>query len=147
MAARLVQACAETGTALVAFSPVGRGLLTDAPPTPEYVAGSGFMKTNPRFMGQNYKNNIRITDGLRALAGDLGEPAAALAIAWALARGDHVIPIPGTRNVQHLKELARGAEITLSATDLAAIEQVLPVGWAHGDRYNDDQWIGPDRYC
>jgi len=142
----LIQACQETGAALVAFSPVGRGYLTDTPPTPEYVAASAFMTSNPRFQQPNYTANLAITDGFRALAREMGEPAAGLAIAWCLARGEHVIPIPGTRNVDHMRQLARGAEIELSEGDLATIEAVLPVGWAHGDRYNAGQWVGPERY-
>ena len=83
----------------------------------------------------------------RALAHDMGEPAAALAVAWCIAQGDHVIPIPGTRSTAHLAELVRGAEISLSPGDLEAIDRVLPVGWAHGDRYSEDQWKGPEKYC
>jgi aryl-alcohol dehydrogenase-like predicted oxidoreductase len=143
----LVQACAELGTTLVAFSPVGRTLLTDTPFTPERIQKMDFLRTNPRFMEPNYSANIRITDGFRALAAEMGEPAAALAIAWLIAKGDHVLPIPGTKNTAHLAELIRGAEIDLTPEDLARIEAVLPVGWAHGDRYNEAQWKGPERYC
>lgn len=143
----LVQTCAELGTALVAFSPVGRTFLTDTPFSPERIASMDFLRTNPRFMAPNYAENIRITDGFRALAADMGEPAAALAIAWLAAKGEHVIPIPGTKNTAHLAELIRGTEIELSEDDLLRIETVLPVGWAHGDRYNEAQWKGPERYC
>mgnify|MGYP003633849749 CR=1 FL=1 len=59
----------------------------------------------------------------------------------------HLLPIPGTKNAQHLTELLRGTQIDPSAEDLARIEQVLPVGWAHGDRYTAAQWLGPERYC
>ena len=143
----LVQTCAELGTALVAFSPVGRTFLTDAPFTPDRIAEMDFLRTNPRFMEPNYAANIRITDRFRALTAEMGEPAAALAIAWLIAQGDHVIPIPGTKNTAHLAELVRGTEIDLSADDIARIEAVLPVGWAYGDRYNEAQWKGPERYC
>ncbi|MEC3860317.1 aldo/keto reductase [Mesobacterium sp. TK19101] len=143
----LVQTCADLGVALVAFSPVGRGLLTDAPIAREDLATLPFMKTNPRFMEPNLTANLEITDGFRVLAADMGVPAAGLAIAWLLHRGDQVIPIPGTRSVAHLKDLMRGTEIALSAEDLEQIERVLPVGWAHGDRYNADQWNGPERFC
>ena len=77
----------------------------------------------------------------------MGTSAAALAIAWLLSRGPGVIPIPGTRSVAHLGELAAGTELTLSADDLARIDAILPVGWAHGDRYAPAQWVGPERYC
>ncbi|GAB4268885.1 MAG: aldo/keto reductase [Pararhodobacter sp.] len=143
----LVQACAEVNAALVAFSPLGRSLLTDDPIRPERVAEIAFLKVNPRFQPGNHEANLAQTDRFRALAAEMGEPAAALAIAWVLARGDHVLPIPGTRSVAHFREAVRGAEITLSAEDIARIEAVLPVGWAHGDRYDAVQWIGPERYC
>ena len=143
----LVQACSELGTALVAFSPVGRSLLTDHPLPKEVIPELGFLKANPRFIEPNLSENLAITDGFRALAGEMGVPAAALSIAWLLHRGDHVIPIPGTRSVEHFRELVAGCDLDLSAEDMARIEQVLPVGWAHGDRYNEGQWVGPERYC
>lgn len=143
----LVQTCAELGTNLVAFSPVGRSFLTDTPLAEDVVPSLPFLSGNPRFAAPNYTANIAATDRFRALAQDMGEPTAALAIAWLLHQGDHVVPIPGTRSVGHFKDLVRGTEITLSADDLARIETALPVGWAHGDRYNAGQWVGPERYC
>ena len=143
----LVQKTAELQSTLVAFSPVGRSLLTDNPLSYEACQQLDFMKVNPRFQQPNFDRNIAVSDRFRTLAGEMGEPAAALAMAWLLAQGDHVIPIPGTRSVQHLNEIARGAELKLSSTDLAAIEAVLPIGWAHGDRYAAGQWVGPERYC
>ncbi|SFC50174.1 aldo/keto reductase [Tropicimonas isoalkanivorans] len=143
----LVQACAELGTTLVAFSPVGRGLLTDRPPTEAAVERVPFLEANPRFQEPNFSANIAATDGFRRLAAEMGHPAAALAIAWLLSRGDHVLPIPGTRSVGHFEELVLGVQIPLSPEDLRRIEEALPVGWAHGDRYNVSQWVGPERYC
>jgi aryl-alcohol dehydrogenase-like predicted oxidoreductase len=142
----LLQTCAELGTALVAFSPVGRSLLTDNPISFETAQTLAFTKSNPRFIAPNYTFNIAATDRLRALARDMGEPTAALAIAWLLARGDHVLPIPGTRSRAHFRDLVRGAEIALTETDLAAIDEALPVGWAYGDRYSEAQSVGPERY-
>ncbi|MBD3678257.1 MAG: aldo/keto reductase [Rhodobacteraceae bacterium] len=143
----LVQACAELGTALVAFSPVGRSLLTDTPLSLEACGPLEFLTTNPRFIEPNYSANIAATDRLRALAAEMGIPTASLAVAWTLTRGEHVIPIPGTRSVSHFRELIRGAEIELTKTDLARIDEVLPVGWAHGPRYNAAQSVGPEGYC
>jgi aryl-alcohol dehydrogenase-like predicted oxidoreductase len=143
----LVQACAALGAALVAYSPVGRALLTDAPPGPERIAVSDFLSTNPRFAEPNFAANLALTDGFRRLAAEMGTTAATLAIAWLLSRSPDVIPIPGTRSVAHLRELAAGTELELSADDLGRIEAVLPVGWAHGDRYSPAQWVGPERYC
>ena len=142
----LVQACAALGTALVAFSPVGRALLTDAPPTPERIAASDFLRVNPRFVAPNLGANLAATDRFRALAAEMGTSAAALAIAWLLTRGPGVIPIPGTRSPAHLRELAAGTELALSAEDLARIDEILPAGFAHGDRYTPGQWVGPERY-
>ena len=73
--------------------------------------------------------------------------AGRLAIAWLTHQGEHILPIPGTRHVAHLRELAEGGSQDLSKEDLKRIEDVLPVGWTHGDRYSSEQWIGPERYC
>ncbi|MEM9009971.1 MAG: aldo/keto reductase [Pseudomonadota bacterium] len=143
----LVQTCAELGAAFVAFSPVGRSLLTDNPIPAERIVELPFLAGNPRFTEPNLGENLRLTDGLRALAAEMGTSTAALAIAWLLGRGDHVIPIPGTRSVVHFRECVAGASLPLSEEDLGRIEAILPVGWAHGDRYSEAQWIGPERYC
>lgn len=143
----LVQTCAELGTTLVAFSPVGRSMLTDHPIPKERFAECDLIPDNPRFQEPNWTANTRIADGFRALAAEMGVPAAGLAIAWLLARGEHVVPIPGTRSTEHFAELVAGTEIALGPEDIDAIERVLPVGWAHGDRYSEGQWFGPERYC
>jgi aryl-alcohol dehydrogenase-like predicted oxidoreductase len=143
----LVQTCAELGVALVAFSPVGRSLLTDHPLSFEASQASPFLKENPRFVVPNYARNMAASAPLRDLGKAMGEPAAALAVAWLLAQGDHILPIPGTRSTQHFSELVRAAHLNLSPDDLKAIEEALPVGWAHGDRYSVNQWFGPENYC
>lgn len=143
----LVQTCAELGVAMVAFSPVGRSLLTDHPIPPARIPSLAFLADNPRFIEPNLSANLRATNAFRKLAAEMGIPAAGLANAWLLTRGPHVIPIPGTRSVEHLSECVAGADVSLSAGDLDRIEQVLPVGWAHGDRYSNAQWNGPERYC
>lgn len=143
----LVQKTAEVGASLVAFSPVGRALLTDAPIDYETCRNLDFMKVNPRFQAPNHERNIQATAPFRALAAEMGRRASSLAIAWLLHQGDHILPIPGTRSVAHLDELAAGADIALSETDLAMIGKVLPIGWCHGDRYAVGQWVGPEKYC
>lgn len=143
----LVQKTAELGASLVAFSPVGRSLLTDHPLDYAACQELAFLKVNPRFSKDNLPRNLSATEPFKVLAGEMGVPTAGLAIAWLLAQGDHVIPIPGTRSVEHLNELVAGVDLTLSETDLKAIEQALPVGWCHGDRYTAAQWTGPERYC
>lgn len=143
----LVQSCAELGTCLVAFSPVGRTLLTDTPLSFNQAQTLDFLKMNPRFMSPHYDANIAATDSLRSYARDHGVATASLSIAWLLAKGEHILPIPGTRSVPHLKELAAGMDIELTKPMIAEIEAFLPVGWAHGDRYSAAQWVGPERYC
>lgn len=142
----LVQTCAELGVAMVAFSPVGRSLLSDNPIPRERIPNLPFLAGNPRFMEPNLAENLQITECFRKLAAEMGTSAAGLANAWLLTRGPHVIPIPGTRSVDHLRECISGAELTLTQKDLVRIEAILPVGWAHGDRYSEEQWIGPERY-
>lgn len=142
----LIQTCKEIGATLVAFSPVGRSLLTDRPHSLEKVAEMPFMVNNPRFMEPNLSANLVYNAKFCALAADMGVAAATLAIAWVLHRGEEVVAIPGTRHISHLEEVAKGGEMDLSDEDIARIETVLPVGWAHGDRYNMAQWAGPERY-
>lgn len=143
----LVQRTAELGASLVAFSPVGRSLLTDKPHTRDKADEMEFLQSNPRFLEPNLSRNIAVTDRLRDMAHEMGAATSSLAIAWLLHQGDHVLPIPGTRSTEHLEELAAGAELALSESDLAEIERRLPVGWAHGDRYTVGQWDGPEKYC
>jgi aryl-alcohol dehydrogenase-like predicted oxidoreductase len=143
----LVQRTREIGASLVAFSPVGRSLLTDSPHSLEKSQSIAFLKENPRFLEPNYSRNIAATDRFRSLAKEMGHKTASLAIAWLLHQGEHILPIPGTRSVSHLEELAAGADLSLSECDLQAIENCLPIGWAYGDRYSVAQWNGPEKYC
>ena len=143
----LIQACERLGTALVAFSPVGRGLLTDKPPTPARVAKAPFLKVNPRFAGDNLMRNVASSAPLRELAAEAGLPAASLAIAWVLAQSESIHAIPGTRSAEHLRELAMGAVTPLTPELGAEIARRLPPGWAHGARYSAEQNVGPESYC
>ncbi len=143
----LVQACEEIGALLVAFSPVGRALLTDRPHQADAVSKMEFMKGNPRFVEPNLSTNVAATANFRQLAADKGVAAGSLAIAWLVHQGDHVLPIPGTRQIAHLREVAEGGTLDLTSDDLDRISEVLPIGWAHGDRYSVGQWNGPEKYC
>jgi len=143
----LVQTCAELGTSLVAFSPLGRSLLTDNPITIEKAKSLDFLKNNPRFTSPNYEENIDLTNKLREYSKDRNIPTASLVIAWLLAKSDHIIPIPGTRSINHFKEIIEGTKILLNNELINDVEKILPIGWAHGERYSSPQWIGPEKYC
>lgn len=142
----MVQATKDVGAAMVAFSPLGRSLLTDRPITADRVEDLPFLKVNPRFNEPNLSANHHAAEGFRQLAAEMGMPAARLALAWVLHRDSHVIAIPGTRSVGHFREMVSAAEVHLSADDMAEIERRLPPGWAHGDRYSDQQWYSVERY-
>ena len=143
----LVQTTAELGTALVAFSPLGRSLLTDTPHSADKVEAMDWLSKNPRFNEPNLTFNIEATSKFRDLAAQYGVATATLAIAWLLNKYKHIIPIPGTRSVKHFLEHCHGARLSLSQEQMSQIEEVLPVGWAQGDRYSDKQWVGPEKYC
>lgn len=140
----VIQCCAALGIAFVPFSPLARGMLGDRPLAPPT---DGFRGTNPRFTGMNFNRNLAALDPFRAFAAARGWTTPALALAWVLAQGDHLIPIPGTRHAAHLRDWAEADRIRLTAEDRAEIDRLLPVGWAWGDRYGDHQLQAIERYC
>lgn len=143
----ILQACKQLGTAFVAFSPVARGVLSDVVLDPAQFAESDFRKPMPRFQNGAYGRNMEKVAAFRAFAHEKGWMPAALALAWVLAQGDHIIPIPGTRTAEHLAENAAASDIHLSTDDIAAIESILPAGWAEGNRYSDEQQKSSELYC
>lgn len=143
----LIQTCAALGVAFVPFSPLGRGVFSDHFPEPSTWATDDFRRNIPRFQDPSWGYNSAAVAGFRAFAEARGWSTAGAALAWVLTRGDHLIPIPGTRNAAHVAEIAEGAAITLSTEDLLEIDELLPVGFAHGDRYSDVQMVGAERYC
>lgn len=143
----LIQTCAELGVSFVPFSPVGRGMFTQTAPDPAQFSKGDFRTPNPRFQEPNLGHNLLKVAAFRQLAQELGTTPAALAIAWCLARGAHLIPIPGTRKAGHLADCVAGSTFAMTDEILHRIERVLPVGWAHGDRYSTDQRIGVEGYC
>ncbi|MEM8592056.1 MAG: aldo/keto reductase [Pseudomonadota bacterium] len=141
----LIQACAELGTTLVAFSPVGRGMLTDLPPGPDKFEKQPWMAANPRFMEPNLTANVAASEPLRALAREHGVSTAALALRWVYDQGEHIVAIPGTRSAARFDEYLAAESIPAEA--MAEVDRILPPGWAHGDRYSHAQWNGPENYC
>ncbi len=143
----LIRTCAELGVAFVAFSPLARGVLSEVGVDPSRFAKGDFRKPMPRFHEPNFSANMGMVQGFREFAASRGWTTSALALAWVLAQGEHVIPIPGTRTAAHLVDWAEADRIALSAGDLAGIERLLPAGFAWGDRYSDAQSVGVERYC
>lgn len=143
----VLQSCRRNGVALMAFSPVGRGVFGARLPDPAGFGPNDLRQGMPRFSDENWpRNAIRLRE-FAAYARDLGHSPASLAIAWVLSRGPHVLALPGSRSSEHMRENAKGAAITLSDAQLDEIETILPVGWAHGPRYGAAMSKGPEAYC
>lgn len=143
----LIDLCAELGVAFVPFSPLARGMFGETSVDPAQMADRDWRKQNPRFTAPNYGYNLAHVDRFRDFARAKGTTCAALALAWILDRGEHLIPIPGTRTAAHLAEWLDAATIQLTDADRAEIDAILPAGWAHGDRYADNQMMAVERYC
>ncbi len=133
----MIQTCKKLGTAFVPFSPLARGTLSDVVIDVEKLQSADFRRTLPRFQEPNYSFNMAETAKFKAYAVNHGWKPAGLALAWVLHQGEHLIPIPGTRSPEHLAINAAGAEIKLTAQHLKDIEEILPVGFAHGNRYSE----------
>jgi aryl-alcohol dehydrogenase-like predicted oxidoreductase len=143
----MIQTCRDLGVAFVPFSPLARGVFGQNYPDIQAMAKTDFRAVIPRFQPDNYARNTAIIDRFKTYAKDRGMTVSALAMAWVLNRGDHLIPIPGTRTAQHLAEWAKADQIKLSQNDMDEIEAILPVGFAYGDRYSHTQSRTAERYC
>ena len=143
----LVQKLQKLKATLIAFSPLGRSLLTDKPHSFKKAQTIAFLKGNPRFLEPNLSSNIQITSKFREYALDNSMSAAQLSLSWLLNKNKNLIPIPGTRSSEHLKSMAKAVYTELSEIQMKEIDEILPLGWAHGDRYSEHQWIGPEKYC
>ena len=131
----ILATCERLGIGFVPYSPLGRGFLTGAIRTPDDFAADDYRRTNPRFMGDNFARNLKLVEAVRELASAKGCTPAQLALAWVLARGEHVVPIPGTRRIANLDDNLGALDIELSARDMADIDAVFPLGAAAGTRY------------
>ncbi|MGG6241114.1 aldo/keto reductase [Nodosilinea sp. AN01ver1] len=127
----------ELGIGFVPYSPLGRGFLTGAFQSPDDFAPDDYRRHAPRFQGENFAKNLALVDQVKAIAQEKGVTPAQLALAWLLAQGDDVVPIPGTKRRQYLEENVAAVDIALSATDLERLDAVAPQGAAVGDRYAD----------
>ncbi|MCB9524243.1 MAG: aldo/keto reductase [Myxococcales bacterium] len=131
----LLDTCKELGITFVAYSPLGRGFLTGAIQSPEDFAADDFRRHNPRFQGENFQKNLDLVATVRAMAADKGVTPAQLALAWLLSHGEHVVTIPGTRSQKRFDENQGARQVTLTAQELAFLDEALPVGATAGARY------------
>lgn len=134
--AEIIPTLRELGIGLVPFSPLGRGFLTGTIRSPEQFDDTDFRKDNPRFTGENFTRNLCIADEVKAVADQVGATPAQVALAWLLAQGDDIAPIPGTKRVARVEENIAADAVELSAAQLQALNTLPP---AVGERYNPEQ--------
>ncbi len=141
--AEMVGVARELGVGIVPYSPLGRGFLTGQITSIDDFAADDFRRQSPRFQGENFARNLDLVDQVRKLAAEKGCTPGQLALAWVLAQGDDVAPIPGTKRVAYLEENAGAVDVVLTAADLAAIDAAFPKDAAVGARYLDMSPIEP----
>ena len=143
----LLQTAERLGISFVAFSPLSRGLLTDNPPSMSKVKNIPFLNEIPRFQGDNLLKNLKIVKNFHLFCQNKGYSCSSIALAWILKKNKSVIVIPGTRSTHHLEQIYKASKNIINQSDVKTIEKILAPGWAYGDRYSEQQWIGPERYC
>ena len=127
----------EHGIGIVPFSPLGRGFLTGAITSPDDFAADDWRRTHPRFTGEAFTANLRLVEAVRAMAAERGVTPGQLALAWVLAQGEDVVPIPGTKRRTYLAENVAAVAVQLTGSDLARLGEIAPPGVAQGGRYAD----------
>jgi aryl-alcohol dehydrogenase-like predicted oxidoreductase len=125
----------ELGIGFVAYSPLGRGFLTGRFKSFDDLAPDDYRRHSPRFQGENFEKNLRLVERVTEMANERGITPGQLALAWVLARGDDIVPIPGTKRRPYLEENAAAADVKLSPDDLSRIDEIAPRGAASGTRY------------
>lgn len=138
----------ELGIGFVAYSPLGRGFLSGAIKSPDDLAPDDYRRTSPRFQGENFDKNLQLVEQVKAIAqravrksaiaAEKGVTPSQLALAWILAQGDDIVPIPGTKRRAYLEENVGATEITLTPEDLRLLDEVAPKGIAAGERYPEE---------
>jgi aryl-alcohol dehydrogenase-like predicted oxidoreductase len=127
----------ELGIGLVAYSPLGRGFLTGRIEAADDLEHGDFRRNNPRFQGENMSRNLKLVNRVKEIAADKDCTPGQLALAWVMAQGDDIVPIPGTKRRTYLEQNVAAVELELDAEDLRRLDEAAPVGAAAGDRYPD----------
>jgi len=131
----ILQTCRDLGIAFVAYSPLGRGFLTGQIKKYEDFATDDYRRFSPRFQGENFDKNLQLVAKIEHLAHKKNCTVSQLALAWVMAKGDHIFPIPGTKHIKYLEENVKALQVHLSADELKEIDAVAPKGAASGTRY------------
>jgi aryl-alcohol dehydrogenase-like predicted oxidoreductase len=134
---RILPTCRELGIGFVAYSPLGRGFLTGQIKRFEDFAEDDFRRRSPRFQGENFQKNLDLVKKVEEMARQRNCQPSQLALAWVLAQGEDIVPIPGTKRTKYLEENLRALDVKLTCDDLLEIEKVFPEGAAAGDRYTE----------
>ncbi|MEQ9887524.1 aldo/keto reductase [Pectobacterium zantedeschiae] len=138
MEAEILPTCERLGIGFVPYSPLGRGFLTGAIRSPDDLAADDFRRTNPRFSGENFAKNLQLVEKIHQLAEEKQVTPSQLALAWVLAQGEHIVPIPGTKRRRYLEENVAALDVTLTKEELAAIDAIFPPDAAAGERYGKE---------
>jgi len=133
--ASVLAACRRLGVGFVPYSPLGRGFLTGAIVRPDDFAADDYRRSSPRFQGENFAKNLALVDKVKAFAAEIGCTPGQLALAWVLAQGDDIVPIPGTKRRKYLDENVGALAVRLTPAQLAALDAEFPLNAAAGDRY------------
>jgi aryl-alcohol dehydrogenase-like predicted oxidoreductase len=135
--AEVIPTVRELGIGYVAYSPLGRGFLSGRFKSPDDFPDDDFRKFHPRFQGENFEKNVQLVREVEKMAAEKGCTAAQLALAWVLAEGDDIVPIPGTKHIPYLDENIGALDVKLTAEDLKRLDEILPPGAAAGARYHE----------
>ncbi|MEP7084322.1 MAG: aldo/keto reductase, partial [Betaproteobacteria bacterium] len=128
-------ACRRLGIGFVPYSPLGRGFLTGAISRPEDFAADDYRRSSPRFQGENFALNVALVEKVKTFAAEIGCTPGQLALAWVLAQGDDIVPIPGTKRRKYLDENIGALEVSLTPAQLVALDTIFPPDAAAGERY------------
>ncbi|MDH4065342.1 MAG: aldo/keto reductase [Acidobacteriota bacterium] len=139
----LLPVCRELGITFVPFSPLGRGFLSGRVTSPDVFDDNDFRRQLPRFQGTNFTRNLALVERLESFAARKAAAPSQVALAWILAKGDDIVPIPGTKRRAYLDSNAAAADLVLTPDEVATLDAIFPPGAAAGDRYNAQlaQWI------
>ena len=141
----ILPACREKGVAFVAYSPLGRGFLSGRFRRPEDVPEDDYRRNHPRFQGENFEANLRLVERVEDIAKEKGCTPSQLALAWVLAQGEDIVPIPGTKRRTYLEENLKALSIKLTPGDIRRLDEAAPAGTTAGPRYHEQAMKAIDK--